>query len=185
VYNLSILLLQKVQKRIEIVIEKIISGGQTGVDRAALDIAIALNIAHGGWCPKGRLAEQGSIIPKKYLLKETYSSDYAERTKLNIKDSDGTLILIFKRPLQDKSGTRLTIEESRKKHKPHLLIELSNSKDIEVIISWLKNNNIKTLNIAGPRESQNPGIYQLSFTLLEKLLMSLFDKKEDGKRTNI
>ncbi len=71
-------------------ITKIISGGQTGVDRAALDAAIELNIPHGGWCPKGRLAELGQTIPDKYQLQETESSEYSQRTKLNIHDSDGT-----------------------------------------------------------------------------------------------
>lgn len=95
-------------------LKKIISGGQTGVDRAALDAAILLKIPHGGWCPKGRLSEVGKI-PDKYLLKETESSDYSERTKLNIHDSDGTLIFVPSTPIKVTDGTLLTIQKSKVK----------------------------------------------------------------------
>ena len=106
-------------------IEKIIAGGQTGIDRAALDVAIELNIPHGGWCPQGRLAELGQTIPEKYLLQETKTSDYSERTKLNIQDSDGTLILVPELPLTIKDGTLLTIKQVEEKNKPHLIFDLS------------------------------------------------------------
>lgn len=153
-------------------IKKIISGGQTGVDRAALDVAIKLNIPHGGWCPKGRLSESGKI-PQKYLLQETESSDYSERTLLNIKDSDGTLILVPTVPIKVTDGTILTLQEVDKQQKPFLVIDLSKKIEIDLIADWIKDNCIETLNIAGPRESQSSGIYQKSFDLLNIVLDSL------------
>lgn len=153
-------------------IEKIISGGQTGVDRAALDIAIKSNIAHGGWCPKGRKAEDG-VIPKQYQLQETDSDDYSERTKLNIRDTDGTLVLVTEVPITVTDGTALTIEEVNQKHKPYLVINLNEQDNLELVIQWLKKNNIHILNVGGPRESQRPGVYQLSFKFLEKLLFRI------------
>ena len=147
-------------------IKKIVSGGQTGVDRAALDAAIKFNIPHSGWCPKGRLAEDGEIAAK-YLLHETASSDYSERTKLNIKDSDGTLILVNETPIKVSDGTLLTIDEATNTNKPLLIINLSQPLDINSFMVWIKKNNIQTLNIAGPRESQSQGIYQTSFKFFE------------------
>ncbi len=161
----------------------IISGGQTGVDRAALDSAINLNIAYGGWCPKGRLDEMG-VMPEKYnQLREVSGHFYNEkenydaRTKLNIRDSDGTLIVVPQRPLpaQIKDGTLLTIDQVKKQNKPFLIISLSEShtNNSHKITEWISLNNITTLNIAGPRESNSPGIYQLSFFLLSKILYEL------------
>lgn len=153
-------------------IEQIISGGQTGVDRAALDVAMKLNILHGGWCPKGRLAELDTTIPKKYLLNETATSDFNERTKLNIRDSDGTLIFVPSLPLPKSinDGTALTEQEARTRNKPHLVIDLSKEIDIQLIINWARIHEIKILNIAGPRESLSPGIYQKTFGVLINLL---------------
>ena len=150
-------------------IEKIISGGQTGVDRAALDTAIKLGIPHGGWCPKNRMAEDGTI-PNKYLLKETDSSDHAQRTRLNIEDSDGTLILVPSLPVKVTDGTVLTITEVQKKQKPFLIIDLSQAINFKNISTWIEKNKIKALNIAGPRESQKDGIYVQSCEVLEKIL---------------
>src|SRR5437868_7117285 len=103
---------------------KIISGGQTGVDRAALDVAIELGIPHGGWCPRGRRAEDG-VIPPRYQLAEHESPSYDDRTRRNVAESDATLILCDQeatRPLQ--GGTKLTCDEARRLHKPCLLISL-------------------------------------------------------------
>lgn len=150
----------------KIFIAKIISGGQTGIDRATLDIAMAMGIPHGGWCPKGRIAEDGTI-PSNYQLQETKTSKYAERTELNIKDSDGTLILIKKAPT---GGTKLTIDKALELKKPHLICHISSGLQVENIIEWIIANNIHTLNIAGPRESEAPGIYKLAYAELKKLL---------------
>lgn len=149
---------------------KIVSGGQTGVDRAALDAAIECDIEHGGWCPKGRLAEDG-IIHERYHLQETGSEDYAVRTKCNIKDSDGTLILVPKLPLpvNISDGTILTINEVKATGKPHLVIEIVAELTLNTILTWIKTHHIEVLNIAGPRESQAPGIYQLSKQRLSQL----------------
>ncbi len=155
---------------------KIISGGQTGVDRAALDVAIELDILHGGWCPKGRLAEDG-IISGKYQLIETSSSDINERTKLNIRDSDGTLILVPKLPITVTDGTILTIDEVKEKKKPYMMVDLSVSQDHSKILQWMKENNITVLNIAGPRASQVEGIYETSLVFLKQLFYSDPDKR--------
>src|SRR5262245_2752072 len=149
----------------------IISGGQTGVDRAALDAAIKLNIPHTGWCPKNRKAEDG-VIHKNYLLQETDSEDPSERTKANIRDSDGTLVIVKTLPVTVTDGTILTIAEVKEKKVPHRIISLSKGWDgsISDIQKWVAENNIKTLNVAGPRESQNKGIYEETF----KFCLALF-----------
>src|SRR6186713_1323560 len=103
---------------------KTVSGGQTGVDRAALDVAISLNILHGGWCPKGRKAELNTLIPIEYNLKETESSEFEVRTKLNIHDSDGTLILVADTPIKVTDGTILTIQEAQRINKPYMILDL-------------------------------------------------------------
>lgn len=147
---------------------KIISGGQTGVDRAALDFAMRTGIVCGGWCPKNRKAEDGPI-DKKYPLKETSDASYETRTKLNVQDSDGTLI-IYDGKLDD--GTLLTVELAQKLEKPLLMIDLSGEKDInwQKVSNWINFNYIEILNIAGPRESANPGIYVITLNFLEELL---------------
>lgn len=155
-------------------LKKIIAGGQTGVDRAALDVALAINIAHGGWCPKGRCAEDG-VIPARYHLWETSSNDYSERTRLNIETADGTLILVPSLPLSVTDGTQLTIQLVQQKNKPHLIVDLSSSYNVAEVLTWLSDNDIEILNIAGPRESQSVGIYHLSRCMLGKLFTHLND----------
>jgi len=144
-------------------IEKIISGGQTGVDRAALDFALQNNIACGGWCPKGRLAEDGRI-DKKYPLTETKSSLYVERTKRNVQESDGTLV-IYNKILGN--GSAFTAGYARQIKKPLLIIEADNPDLEENIRQWIESKRIKVLNIAGPRESTSPGIYLRTLKILE------------------
>ncbi|RPH39365.1 MAG: molybdenum cofactor carrier, partial [Burkholderiales bacterium] len=114
----------------------IISGGQTGVDRAALDAAIASGLEYGGWCPKGRLAEDGTI-PFCYQLRETSSTAYRTRTSRNVRDSDGTLVLLRDRL---RGGTRYTIRYAEKIGRPVLIVRLSGlqDQDIESIIKWLQ-----------------------------------------------
>lgn len=136
------------------VVRRIISGGQTGVDRAALDAALELGIEHGGWCPLGRLAEDG-FIPARYALRQTPSSQYAVRTERNVIDSDGTLIL-FRRELA--GGTDLTRQFCLRHRKPLLLIDLAAEADVDAVRTWIASNRIATLNVAGPRESTSPGI---------------------------
>lgn len=163
-------------------IKKIVSGGQTGVDRAALDTAIELNISHGGWCPKGRLAELGETIPETYELIETETADYSQRTKLNIRDSDGTLILVPEALGEVTDGTILTITEVERLNKSHYIIDISKDLAEDDIIHWINDSNILILNIAGPRESQCPGIYLESKAILKKLLLALQARDEEDKK---
>ena len=138
-------------------VKKIVSGGQTGVDRAALDVAIALGISHGGWCPRGRRSEDGPI-DDQYQLVEVDALDYSVRTEKNVIDSDGTLILHFG-PLT--RGTSLTWKLARKHHRPILKIDLQSHSTLLTVPSlhdWIEQQSIETLNVAGPRESSVPGI---------------------------
>ena len=149
-------------------IEKIISGGQTGVDRAALDFAMKFDIPHGGWCPKGRIAEDG-IIPAKYQLMETDSVNYSVRTKKNIKQSNGTMIL-YSPPME--GGTAFTYEIAFRLGKPLLLLDLNFLPTIGAIHQWIFENRIQILNIAGSRESQRPGITLQTMEILTKFLLT-------------
>lgn len=146
-------------------LNKIVSGGQTGVDRAALDAAIASNVPHGGWCPKGRLAEDGPIADK-YQLIEHASSEYADRTRQNVIDSDGTLILYRRRMT---GGTSLTNRIARERGRPLLRVRLDIAVDYGKIANWIAENSIEVLNVAGPRGSTNPGLYDDAFDVLCKL----------------
>ncbi len=137
---------------------KIISGGQTGADRAALDAAIHLKIPHGGWLPRGRKTEDGAL-PKKYKLKELNSENYRDRTEKNIIDSDGTLILTYG---QLTGGSALTESLAIKHHRPCLILDLecvSKAESVDAIEKWLTKYGIITVNIAGPRASGEPRIY--------------------------
>lgn len=133
---------------------KIISGGQTGVDRGALDAAIALGIPHGGWCPQGRLAEDGRI-PDRYKLSQTDSPEYRARTEQNVIDSDATLILCRGRP---SGGTELTLRLAEQHGRPCLVLDLDESPQPKDVRRWLEDHRVEVLNIAGPRETQSPGI---------------------------
>lgn len=145
---------------------RIVSGGQTGVDRAALDSAIALGIEHGGWCPLGRIAEDG-LIPDWYHLEEHPSPKYADRTERNILDSDATLVL-YRSGLE--GGTLKTFRYAGEVGKPCLKIRLTYPGRIERVREWLVSKNVRTLNIAGPRASKDPEIYQEAMDYLVKLL---------------
>ena len=132
---------------------KIISGGQTGVDRGALDAALAADVDCGGWCPSGRLAEDGKI-PEKYPLKELESRNYKDRTLKNVIDSDGTIIFYFG---QLEGGTKLTSFFCEEQGKPHLIIdanEIDEQRATELIQAFTLKYPIKILNIAGPRASK-------------------------------
>lgn len=147
-------------------IERLISGGQTGVDRAALDVARELGLACGGWCPKGRLAEDG-VIPAHYALEETPSAKYRQRTKWNVRDSDGTLVLTKGRPT---GGTALTVEVAARLNKPCLILDLSRCPQPSEVQDWASRHQIKVLNVAGPRESTAPGIYKEAAAFLRQVL---------------
>ena len=148
-------------------IKKIISGGQTGADRAALDAAIKRSIPHGGWIPKGRKAEDGRI-PDRYPLRETETDNYRERTQKNILDSDGTLILCPEDTMD--AGTQLTYQLCKENKKPVHIANPAEKTQIPHVIKWLIRDNIHVVNIAGPRESNLKGIYETSGLFLDKLL---------------
>ena len=156
---------------------KIVSGGQTGADRAALDVAIKLNIAHGGWCPKGRKAIDGTIA-KKYQLKEMPSASYVARTKQNVIDSDGTVIFYI---VKATGGTKKTINFCKELNKDHLELDLSEAflTNCLCFSRWFENisqkvkSEIFTLNIAGPRQSDLNNIYRLVFEILENVLAKI------------
>ncbi len=147
-------------------LEKIISGGQTGVDRAGLDVGLALGLPIGGWCPKGRRAEDG-VIPDRYPLTETSERNYEARTRRNIEDSDGTLILNL--GTLD-GGTALTARHARQIGKPCLIVALEAGIEPATFRDWLAANHITVLNVAGPRESKRPGVYAAAVHCLEVLL---------------
>ena len=132
---------------------KIVSGGQTGVDRAALDVALRLGMPCGGWCPRGRRAEDGTI-PSRYPLAETPDARYPQRTLWNVRDSDGTLVLHAGRP---RGGTALTLRLLGRQHKPALRLDLDEHPDPAELARWIGAQGIRVLNVAGPRESECPG----------------------------
>ena len=148
------------------IVGRVVSGGQTGVDRGALDAAMALGIEHGGWCPKGRLAEDG-FIPTRYRMKQTASTEYWVRTERNVRDSDGTLILYRE---QLSGGTDLTRRLAEKHGKPHLPIDLAGRPDAASVRRWIAEHQIDTLNVAGPRESSAPEIQWDAKCFLEEAL---------------
>jgi len=158
---------------------KIISGGQTGVDRAALDAAMEKGMEVGGWCPRDRRSEEGAI-PVHYPLKETAARSYAVRTERNVMDSDGTLILVLN---EISSGTRLTVDAARAQGKPlkieHLanpvsggllMAENSSAEQADSVVDWIQCHKIRVLNVAGPRGSSSPEIYPKARAFMELVL---------------
>ena len=151
------------------IVQKIVSGAQTGADRAALDWAIEQGIPHGGWCPDGRLAEDGRIA-ERYQVQELPGSGYRQRTRKNVADSDGTLIVNL--GALD-GGSLATRRFAEKLGKPCLVIQAAakhRAEQAESLDRWLHAHHIVTLNVAGPRESKRPGIYSLTKTLLDAWL---------------
>jgi hypothetical protein len=150
------------------VFEKIVSGGQTGVDRAALDVALELGLPCGGWCPKGRAAEDGPLAVR-YPLTETPSEIHAQRTEWNVRDSDGTLVLTRGEPTE---GTALTIAIAKRLRKPCLvldLLDLHEQPAESAVWTWADQHNVRILNVAGPRESKCLGIYAQAAAFLRKV----------------
>ncbi len=151
-------------------IEKIVSGGQTGADRAALDVALAVGLNIGGWVPLGRAAEDGRIPDRYANLEEASSADPAVRTELNVRDSDATLILSHG-PLT--GGSALTAELCQRHERPMLHVDLSKCDATETcdeIRSWLTEVTPGVLNVAGPRQGEDPAIYQATRAILGSLL---------------
>lgn len=151
-------------------LKKIVSGGQTGVDRAALDVAMRLGIAHGGWVPKGRLAEDGTV-PSHYQLQEMPTDEYKARTEQNVMDSDGTLLISRGSPTGGTDYTR----RMALKHGRHLLhIDLALGQKMSdagsLVASWVEMNHIETLNVAGPRASNDPVIYMDAVNIMTHAL---------------
>ncbi len=153
----------------EEMVVKIISGGQTGVDRAALDAAISLQIPHGGFVPAGRITEEGPL-DRKYDMEELSTTSYPARTKKNVAVSDGTLILTRGRLT---GGSALTEHYADVCGKPCLHIEL-NGDDVSKLVQhtkkWLIAHDIATLNVAGPRASTAPGIYEIALKFVTAVL---------------
>ncbi len=150
-------------------VRRIISGGQTGADRAGLDAAPALHIAHGGWCPKGRRAEDG-VIPGRYDLQETTSANSAVRTRRNVRDADGTVLFTLGAPT---GGSQLTAKVARELCKPFLYLDVAFILDHSAaarrkLNDWIEEYDIRTLNVAGSRESECPGIHAAVFDFLTR-----------------
>lgn len=145
---------------------KIVSGAQTGVDRAALDVALELGFACGGWVPRGRLAEDGRV-PHRYPVREISSRGYAQRTVRNVRDSDATLILTRGAPT---GGTALTLRTAKELGRPCLVADLAANASPSTVHAWLRERQVRVLNVAGPRESSAPGIHEEAAAFLRALL---------------
>jgi hypothetical protein len=148
---------------------KIISGGQTGVDRAALDAALTHGIDCGGWCPAGRLDEFGRI-PDRYPVKELEEGSFVERTLQNVKDSDGTVVIYFEKL---RGGTEYTAQCCKQLQRPHKLINAASMFPQEapkLIVDFVHEHKIDILNVAGPRQSEWPEGYEYAFRALEIFL---------------
>jgi hypothetical protein len=146
----------------------IVSGGQAGADRAALDWAIGHGVDHGGWCPRGRRAEDGVLAPV-YRLRETGSKGYRARTVRNVVDSDATLILNLG---ELEGGSLETLRIAERRGKPVRVVQLDSAmsdRDLVELRGWVERHAVSTLNVAGPRESKRPGIYEATGALLRRL----------------
>jgi predicted Rossmann fold nucleotide-binding protein DprA/Smf involved in DNA uptake len=149
---------------------RIVSGGQTGADGAALDFAIEHGIPHRGWCPKGRLAEDG-VIPTSYHLRETSTKAYAWRTKLNVQDSDGTVIFTVSATV--KGGSLRTWLFAQEHNKPvlHLPRTVGATRAENELRAFIETNGIKILNVAGSRASKEPEVGSLVQQILAAALL--------------
>ena len=157
-------------------VRRVVSGGQTGVDRAALDVAIELGLDHGGWCPAGRRAEDGPI-DEIYRLKETDSAEYAVRTERNVVDSDATLIICRGEPT---GGTVLTLRLARRHGKPVLVVSPTGRGAAAAARKWLIDGAVEVLNVAGPRESTSPGFGKLARGFLARVLREKRAQRRQG-----
>ena len=150
-------------------VKKIVSGGQTGADRAALDFAIKHNIPHGGWVPKYRAAEDGKV-PDVYELQEMPTQSYSRRTEQNAIDSDGTVIISHGRL---RGGSAFAAKMAKKHDRPWLHLDMAKlavDKAGRRLQKWVDDNSISVLNLAGPRQSSDPAIYDVTMKVLEAAL---------------
>lgn len=150
-------------------LKTVISGGQTGVDRAALDAAMEAGIPVGGWCPKGRKAEDGPI-PERYPLQETESADYPVRTKRNVRDSDGTLVLYVGLV---EGGTAETVYAATRLGMPCLQVALDGDPDPATVVAWIRQHGIEVLNVGGPRESKRHGAHADALAFLRRVFAAM------------
>jgi len=147
---------------------RVVSGGQTGVDRGALDAALELGVPCGGWCPAGRLAEDG-VIPARYPVTELRGAGYAERTYKNVEDSDGTLIVTFG---PASGGTAHTIEVCERLARPHLIVDAASTMLEEAAsraVRFVTEEGVAQLNVAGPRASGEPRAHEYAYSLVREL----------------
>jgi putative molybdenum carrier protein len=160
---------------------RIVSGGQTGADRAALDWAIARGIPHGGWCPRGRRAEDGTI-PDRYRLTETPSDSYVQRTEWNVRDSDGTVILGLAEMLT--GGSRRTAELARQYGRPwlHLARDAPARDAGRELREFVQERGIRVLNVAGPRASTEPAVGEFVRAILDLAFPSARTGHESSAR---
>jgi hypothetical protein len=159
-------------------LQKIVSGGQTGVDRGALDAALELGFPCGGWCPAGRKAEDG-VIEARYPVVELQGAKYLERTVQNIVDSDGTLVLYFDY-LQ--GGTEQTVAHCIRRRRPYKLVdgaELSARDGARLAAGFVARHDVGMLNVAGPRQSKEPRAHAYAYAVISTLLRSLGDAGRD------
>jgi hypothetical protein len=157
----------------------IVSGGQTGVDRGALDAALSLGVPCGGWCPEGRLAEDG-VIPGRYPLTELRGAGYEERTHRNVEDSDGTLIIAFG-PVS--GGTARTIEICEKLGRPHFIVDAVTVQPEDAVseaVRFVSEEDIRQLNVAGPRASGEPRGYEYAYSLVRELCLQCGRRQSHG-----
>jgi putative molybdenum carrier protein len=148
----------------------VISGGQTGVDRGALDAALDVGVPCAGWCPAGRRAEDGTI-PRSYPLTELIRAGYDERTQQNVADSDGTLVITFGRAT---GGTARTIEFCRQLGRPHLILEAPSvplEEAVRQAVRFVAEEGIRQLNVAGPRASGESRAYEYAYSLVRELCL--------------
>ena len=158
-------------------ISRVISGGQTGVDQTALSTASSLGIAIGGWCPPGRVSEDG-VIPAQFPLTETpgeRSSNApdiprSQRTEWNVRDSDGTLVLCLGELSAQDAGTRFTAECTTRYGRPLFVADPGDLEDIRRVREWIDAHGIQVLNVAGPGEQTVSGIADLAATFLRQIL---------------
>jgi hypothetical protein len=167
-------------------LRKIVSGGQTGVDQAALRVAWACGLEIGGWCPPGRICEAG-IIPKEFPLQETTDDrsvgapdvPRSQRSEWNVRDSDATLILRSQGERNSEAGTEWTVQCAVRYGRPYLVCDPADGSAIDRVKTWIEAMGIRVLNVAGPSENTAPGIEKEASIMLADIL------QPDGGRSGV